>query len=153
MKQFTMELYENIQRPITNLPEWHNFDVMLDTGSLFPVWVAEEETLEKLHAVCTKRNVTFGGFGGAAVGNLYKLPYFKFGCLIFPNLPVISCQISVPCHMVMSATMFSHLRYEIDDENHILNVTIPDSQSVVRNLTIWDKKGHLKVLCTSGDSK
>ena len=53
--------------------------------------------------------------------------------------------------MLLSATMFSHLRYEVDDENHRLNVTVPDSQSCVRNLTIKDENGHLQVLCTSGD--
>ena len=53
--------------------------------------------------------------------------------------------------MIMSASMFSQLRYEIDDENHKLNVTIPDSQSWVRNLIIKDENGHLKVFCTSAE--
>ena len=110
MKQFTLDLYENMQRPITNLSDWHNYDVMLDTGALFPIWVAEEETLDKLGAECVKKTVEFGGFGGVAMGNLYKLPYFKFGDLLFPGLPVIACQIAVPCHMIMSASMFSQLR-------------------------------------------
>ena len=55
--------------------------------------------------------------------------------------------------MILSASMFSGLRYEIDDENHKLNVTIPDTQSFVRNLTIWDENGHLQVLCVSGDEQ
>ena len=38
--------------------------------------------------------------------------------------------------MILSVSMFSKLRYEIDDEHHKLNVTIPDTQSTVRNLTI-----------------
>ena len=48
-------------------------------------------------------------------------------------------------------TVYQYFRYEIDDDNHKLNVTIPDSQSCVRNITIWDEDGHLQVLSTSGD--
>ena len=151
MKQFTIDLYETVHRPVAYLRDWHNFDVMLDTGALFPVWVDEEKALVKLGAQCIKEGVTFGGFGGEAIGNLFRLPYFKIGELIFPGLPVISCKINAPCHMILSASMFSNLRYEIDDENHKLNVTIPDSQSVVRNLTICNENGHLQVLCVSGD--
>ncbi len=151
MKQFTLDLYKNIQRPVIYLADWHKFDAMLDTGALFPVWVDEEKALIKLDAECIKEKVTFGGFGGEAIGNLYRLPYFKIGELIFPGLPVISCKVKAPCHMILSASMFSKLRYEIDDEHHKLNVTIPDTQSTVRNLTIWDENGHLQVLCSSGD--
>lgn len=149
MKQFTMPLYENSQRLITNLPEWYNFDVMLDTGAIFPVWVAEEETLIKLGASHIKNDIEFSGFGGKAKGNLYRLPYFKFGSLIYPNLPIVACEIAVPCQMIMSVTMFSRLRYEVDDENHMFNITIPDNQTAVRNLTIRDENGHIRVLCMS----
>ena len=151
MKQFSMELYETIQRPVVYLPEWHKFDAMLDTGALFPVWVDEEAGLIDLGAECIKDNVEFGGIGGKANGKLYRLPIFKMGDLIYPGLPIIAYQIEIPCQMLLSATMFSHLRYEVEDENHRLNITIPDSQSCVRNLTIKDEKGHLQVLCASGD--
>ena len=124
---------------------------MIDTGALFPVWVDEEKALVKLGAECIKKDVTFGGFGGKAIGNLYRLPVFQIGDLVYPGLPVISCQVEAPCHMILSSSMFSHLIYEIDDDNHKLNVTIPDSQSCVRNITIWDEDGHLQVLSTSGD--
>ena len=80
MKQFTLELNKNVQRPVVKLADWHQFNVMLDTGALFPVWV-------------------------------------------------------------------------VDDENHMLNVTVPDRQSCVRNLTIWEENGHLQVLCVSGDAQ
>lgn len=151
MKQFTLGLYENIQRPVVFLEDWHKYDAMLDTGALFPVWIAEEETLEKLGAKCVEKYVQFGGFGGETIGNLYRLPYFKIGSLVFPNFPIIASRIQAPWHMIMSATMFSHLRYEIDDDNHKLNVTIPDTQSEVRNLKIWSSDGGLQVLCTSGE--
>ena len=151
MKQFTIDLNENVQRPVVRLSEWHQFDVMLDTGALFPVWVDEERALIKLGAKLIQEKVVFGGFGGEASGSLYRLPYFKFGDLIYPGLPIIACCVSAPCHMILSASMFLKLRYEIDDENHKLNITIPDSQSCVRNLKIWDENGHLQVLCTQSD--
>ena len=37
MKQFTLDLNENIQKPVARLVDWHQFNVMLDTGALFPV--------------------------------------------------------------------------------------------------------------------
>ena len=86
MRQFTVDLYKNIQRPVVFLKDWHQFDAMIDTGALFPVWVDEEKALVKLGAECIKKDVT-----------------------------------------------------------------IPDSQSCVRNITIWDEDGHLQVLSTSGD--
>ena len=150
MIEFTLDLYKNIQRPVIFLEEWHKFDAMLDTGALFPVWVEAENALARIGGECITRDVKFGGFGGEAVGNLYKLPYLKIGKIIFTNLPIIACKVEAPCHMILSASMFSGLRYEIDDENHKLNVIVPDSQSHVRNLKIWDENGHLQVLCTSG---
>lgn len=151
MRQFTLELNKNIQRPVIKLTDWHQYDVMLDTGALFPVWVDDEATLIAMGSECIKDSVEFSGIGGKANGKLYRLPYLKIGDLIYPGLPIIAYQIEIPCQMLLSATMFSHLRYEVDDENHCLNVTVPDSQSCVRNLTIKDENGHLQVLCTSGD--
>ena len=77
MRQFTVDLYKNIQRPVVFLKDWHQFDAMIDTGALFPVWVDEEKALIKLGAECIKKDVTFGGFGGKAIGNLYRLPVFQ----------------------------------------------------------------------------
>lgn len=153
MKQFTLELNKNIQRPVAKLSDWHQFNAMLDTGALFPVWVDDEEVLIDMGAECINESVEFGGFGGKARGKLYRLPFFKLGELIYPDFPVIAYKIEIPCQMLLSASMFSHLRYEIDDENHNLNITVPDSQSCVRNLTIWDENGHLQVLCVSGEDK
>ena len=70
---------------------------------------------------------------------------------IYPEFHIIACELKLPCHMLMSATMFRNLIYEIDDYNHRFNVTIPDTQSTVRNLVIRDEKGNLHVSCTSGN--
>lgn len=149
MKQITLPLDKNLQRPIAFLKNWHRIYAMIDTGALFPIWVAKEDTLISMKAELLSDDVTFGGFGGKAVGKLYKLPYFQMADLIYPDFHIILCEMNMPCQMILPATMFSKLRYEIDDENHIFNVTVPDSQSNVRNLIIKDEDGKLHVFCTS----
>ena len=47
MKQITLPLIEDMQRPVTYLSDWHRFYALLDTGTLFPVWVADETALKK----------------------------------------------------------------------------------------------------------
>ena len=96
-----------------------------------------------------KDNVVFGGFGGETRGNLYELKSMLIGGLIFPRIHMIACKDlkDVPFQLILSATMFSGLIYEIDDKNHKLNVTIPDDESMVRNLTIEDSEGKLHIMC------
>jgi len=126
---------------------------LLDTGAYFPVWTDDETVLaDELDAKLVKRSVSFTGFGGTATGNLYHF-MFRLGNLIFPNLPVIAnSDITVPFSMILSATMFKGLIYEIDDSNHKFNVTIPDKESVVRNLKIKSSSGRLHILCNSGNA-
>lgn len=47
--------------------------------------------------------------------------------------------------------MLKRLRYEIDDENHRLNVTVPDSRTNIRNVTIRNQGGQLQVLVQSAE--
>ena len=151
MKQFTLPLDNETQRPITFLQNWHGLDAMIDTGSLFPVWVDDEKFLSKLGAEVVIDHVEFGGFGGSAEGRLYAISTFQFGELIYPNFHIIAHKMELPCQMILPATLFRKLRYEIDDENHTFNVTIPDHQSNVRNLVIKDSDGKLHVLCTPAE--
>ena len=151
MRQFTLELQERTQRPVVYLANFYGFDAMLDTGALFPIWIENEIGLKKLGAKLVSKNVEFSGFGGRAFGNLYCIPFVQIGELIFPNLHIISCRLNLPCKMILSATMFRGLIYEVDDYNYKLNVTVPEGQSLVRNLVIWDEKGRLHVMCTSGE--
>ncbi len=151
MRHFTLTLQEKTQRPVAHLRNFYGLDAMLDTGALFPIWVAGEQTLLELGGSLVKEKVEFGGFGGMTEGKLYKLPMMKVGNLIFPEFHIISCQIRIPCQIILSATMFRNLIYEVDDFNHKFNVTIPDSQSEVRNLVIWDSNGILHIACTSAE--
>lgn len=98
-----------------------------------------------------RKDITFGGFGGRTKGNLYKLQSMVLGDLIFPNIHIVACKDlrDVPFQLILSATMFQNLIYEIDDKNHRFNVTIPDDESNIRNLRIEDSNGRLHILCHS----
>lgn len=145
--QFTLDLDSNSQRPVVLLKNFYNISALLDTGSYFPVWTDDEEILVSLlNASFIKKNIIFGGFGGQAKGNLYTLN-LNLGKLIFPNMYIIACNsLDVPFNMILSATMFRNLMYEIDDVHHKLNVTIPNNESNIRNLIIEDKSGKLHIL-------
>ena len=151
MKQFTLSLKKNTQRPVAILNDFYDLEVMIDTGALFPVWVEDETLLQELGGEVIAETVEFGGFGGKASGKLYKLPLLKVGSLTFPEFHIIACRMELPCYMIMSATMFRHLIYEIDDCNYRFNVTVPDKESEIRNLVIWDSEGKLHVACNSAD--
>lgn len=147
MIQFTLPLMEDVQRPVARLDSFHGFNAMLDTGSVFPIWVEDENILVDLGGEVVKNRIEFSGFGGTSVGKMYKLPEIQVGELIYPNFHIIAYKMDMPCNMIISATMFQHLIYEVDDYNHTLNVTIPDKESNVRNLSITDTKGRLYVFC------
>lgn len=151
MKQFILNINSRYQRPVIQLNSWHNFEALLDTGAFIPIWTADEKILNVLGGKCVKYNVAFGGFGGETSGNLYELESILIGSLVFPRMDIIACRDlkNVPFQMILSATMFSGLIYEIDDKNHKLNVTIPDDESMVRNLMVKDSKGKLHILCES----
>ena len=107
---------------------------MLDTGALYPVWTKSEELLVKLlNAKLVKAKVPVSGFGGTPEGNAYTI---QVGNLIFTNIHIIaSNMITIPFSMILSATMFQGLIYEIDTVNNSFNVTIPDNESNIRNKT------------------
>ena len=145
MRQFSLPLQEDTNRPVARIDSFHGYTAMLDTGAIYPVWVRSEEILRELGAELVKKSVTFGGFGGISSGNLYKIESVQIGDLTFPGLTVIAYRIDLPCYMIMSATMFRNLIYEVDDFNHSLNFTIPDTEHLVRNLKVWDRDGKLHV--------
>ena len=151
MRQITLKLRPRPQRPVVHLPEFHNLDALLDTGSIFPVWCADEKQLQMLGAEKLSDFAPFGGFGGTTVGKMYRLPLFQMGDLMYPHMHIIlHSGFSLITPMILPATMFSNLIYEIDNKHHSLNITVPDGESLVRNLTTRkDSNGKLHVLCIS----
>ena len=148
MRQFTLRLLSDVQRPTVKLNDFFRIRGLIDTGAVLPVWVSNEELLRKIGGIPVAANQPFGGFGGMTTGTLYKIPYFRCGDLIFPDLPIIASPMNLPCQMILSAPMFDNLIYEIDSYNHRFNVSVPDTESMVRNLRIEDKDGILHVLCS-----
>lgn len=152
MKQFTLPLRDDVQRPTAKLENFFHLHALIDTGALLPVWVRDEVELKAIGGVLVASNQPFGGFGGMTKGTLYRIPIFRCGDLLFPDFPIIASHADLPCQIILSATMFSGLIYEIDDCHHQMNVTIPDKESTIRRMTIEDRNGRLHVLCTGADS-
>ncbi|MBR2215748.1 MAG: hypothetical protein IJ849_08335 [Selenomonadaceae bacterium] len=150
MQQFTLPLRKTTQRPIVVLKHPRPMYAMLDTGAVFPIWVTNEERLKNIGGVFDRADVPFGGFGGITTGDLYRIPTFCVGELVFPNFPVILSPRKLPCQLLLSATMFSNLIYEIDDKNHRLNFTIPEGESLVRPLNVRIENGRLHIFCMAG---
>ncbi len=146
MKQITLRLDATQQRPVVLLG--NGMRALLDTGAYIPVWLGDESIIsEDLGGELIQKDFEFSGFGGKAKGNLYKMTV-QIGDLIYPNMTIIANNdLELPFHLILSATMFQRLRYEIDDGNHMLNITVPDTESVVRNLKVVSKDGETFVLC------
>lgn len=121
MKQFTLGLDDNALKPIVILENMNNFHALLDTGAVCPVWTDDESSLQKLGGRYIKE-VSFGGFGGRTKGNLYVLPQLLVGDLTYVNLHIIACNEleNEPFQLILGATMFQNLIYEIDDKHHKL---------------------------------
>lgn len=151
MQQMVIDLDHKQQRPIAILD--HGLSALVDTGAYIPVWVDDESILEeKMGAVLIKKDISFSGFGGMAKGNIYQVT-IQVGALIYPNMHIMaSSQWNTSFHLILSATMFQQLIYEIDDKNHKLNITLPDGESTVRNLRIRNQNGMIQVLCHSSES-
>ena len=64
MKRIVIDLAQNYQRPVFKLKSLNNINVLIDTGSRIPVWLAGRSLIERAGGVDLKKKVTFGGFGG-----------------------------------------------------------------------------------------
>lgn len=97
-----------------------------------------------------KGTVEFKGFGGIALGNLYIIPVFTLGDLMYPNLPRVAVfESNIPAQMILSATMFNGLIYQINDKDKSLRISIPENSSTVRRLKVNDSNGKLHILCNN----
>ena len=149
--QFTLPLRTLPRRPVVPLKDFFGIHAMLDTGALIPVWTDREQLLQACGAKLIARDTTFTGFGGEAGGNTYVIKNFKFGSLLYPDFHIVVSKTNIPAQMILPATMFDGLIYEIDTHNHALNIEIPDTQSLVRNLTLEYSHGKIVVLCNNVD--
>ena len=125
MRQFSLNLDATQQRPVVVLK---NLTALLDTGAYILVWTDDEEILvSDLGAKLVKKDVPFSGFGGTTYGNLYQVT-LEVGDLIFPNMHIVANnELNTSYNLILSATMFDGLIYEINTRFHFLNFTIINS--------------------------
>lgn len=147
MKQYSLNLDKKYKRPVILLG--NGLTALLDTGAYIPVWTDEENILiSDMGAELVKENVPMSGFGGYTYGNLYRVS-LNIGGIIYPNMHIIANNdIKATFNLILSATMFDGLIYQIDTVNHVLNVDVPDNESNIRNLRIENKDGIQFVLCS-----
>lgn len=129
--QMTIQLDEKARRPIAQIDWFEGCRALLDTGALFPIWNGDGKSLEQgFHAEFIRKNVTFGGFGGKAKGDLYRVN-FKLNSLYYLDMPIIASELEgTNWNMIISATMFDGMTYEIDTVNKKLNINTQDNQPV-----------------------
>lgn len=144
MIETIIKLDKDARRPIAELDWFDGCLAMIDTGAIIPVWTSTDNSLIELGATLERKDVSFGGFGGEAVGNQYRIN-FKLGNIIYVDMPIIAKQMNdLSCHMVLSATLFEKMIYTIDDINKKLEIKIFDNQPV-RNLRLSNDKGGVSV--------
>lgn len=151
MQQIVLKLYNEFQRPMFNIHD-DKLIALMDTGALYPVWTKSEEMLVKLlNAKHIKGNIPISGFGGIAYENMYEIPILKVGTLIYPSIHIVAATNlrNTPFHIILSATMFSRLSYEIDNIHSKFKITILDNESTVRNYKLIDSKGNIHIMCQS----
>ena len=150
MKQYTLKLDNTRQRPVVILN--NGLTALFDTGAYIPVWTDDEDILtSELGAQLVRKGVPLSGFGGCTYGNLYKVN-IDIGGILYPNMHIIANnEINATFNLILSATMFEGLIYQIDTVNHVLNVEVPDWESNVRNLRVVSEEGKLFVLCDAID--
>lgn len=144
MRQILLELDKSSSRPIVL---FNGLKALLDTGAYVPVWVTKEEDLKvKRGARFIKAGVPFSGFGGTTKGNLYRMT-LQIGDMVYPDMPILAnAEVDSGFDMILSASMFDGLIYQVDTVNHVLNIDIPDNESNVRHIRLKDSKGELFVL-------
>lgn len=152
MKQFSINLDKKYKRPVVLLA--NGLTALLDTGAYIPVWTDEEDILTSdMGAELVKEKVQLFGFGGSTYGNLYRVT-IDVGGILYPNMHIIANNdINAAFNLILSATMFDGLIYQIDTVNHVLNVDVPDKESNIRNLRIESREGRQFVLCSGENVK
>lgn len=151
MKQYTLRLDSTRKRPVVILN--NGLTALFDTGAYIPVWTDDEDILVSgLGARLIQRDVPLSGFGGCTCGNLYSV-MIDVGGILYPNMHIIANnEINATFNLILSATMFDGLIYQIDTVNHVLNIEVPDRESNIRNLRVVNAEGRLFVLCDAKEN-
>ncbi len=126
--------------PVIILPWFNNCRILIDTGATLPMWLKSIVPLKIKGAVKENRTVNLKDVGGNSAGDLYRVN-FDFGNIHFMSLPIVHKEISVAdAYMILPATLFEGMIYEIDNINHIFTVKV-DNKKCYRDFQIKDEKG------------
>lgn len=137
-ERYHLDTKEN--SPVIILPWFYNCRVLIDTGATLPMWLKSIVPLKIKGAVKENRKVNLKGVGGSSAGDLYRVN-FDFGNIHFKGLPIVHKEISVAdAYMILPATLFEGMIYDIDNINHIFTVKV-DNKKCYRDFQIKDEKG------------
>ncbi len=141
-----LDLSPDVQRPLIKLNDiFKGCTALIDTGALIPIWTKDVSVLEDLGAELVRKNVEFGGFGGIAKGDFYRLD-FKLGRFMYPGMPIVASQNEdIPGFFLLSATMFTNMDYSIKNSSKKFMLSTSSNQ-VCYNLKV-EFDGDYIVLC------
>lgn len=130
----------DVKRPLILLDElFRNCTALIDTGALIPVWTKQPEILRLLGAELERSGVSFGGFGGSATGDLYRID-LKLGQIIYPSMPIVaSFNEQIPGYFIFSATMFSEMDYTVSNSEKIFTIETHTDKTQYRLIVDTDK--------------
>lgn len=135
---YSLDTREN--SPVIVLPWFNNCRVLIDTGATLPMWLKSAIPLKIKGAIKENYTVNLNGVGGSSTGDLYRIN-FDFGNIHFKNLPIVHKEISVAdAYMILPATLFEGMVYEIDNINHTFKVKV-DNKEYYRDFKIKDNEG------------
>lgn len=127
----TFDCDDSFIRPVISIDKvFDGCKAMIDTGALFPVWTASEESLKAVGAKPDSNlpSHTISGIGGNAKGNIYKLSLDLNG-IHYIDLPIIAIKLNM-CrfHMLLPSTMFKGMDVNIDYGNSTIEIDTRSNQ-------------------------
>ena len=130
-------LDRNFRRPVVSISSLNNIRALIDTGARVSVWTFSEKELEEIGGVKQNRKISFGGFGGQTVGELYTLDlWMAKDRLFFKDVPlIVNNVVQIRCPLILSALCFDKIVYEIDPINDFMKLSAPENQPVIRRFS------------------
>ena len=138
---FSLPLLD-FKRPVVEL---YGMEALIDTGALVPVISMPAKVVEKVFSAekVNKKDLSLGGIGGRATGDVYRLPEFVFGDIRYSPFEVFVprvAKISFP--ILLGATLFYNMSYTVDTVDNQFIVDIKDAP-LNRRFKLLDLQGEL----------
>ena len=121
MARIEIPMLKEYQRPIIELyDEW----ALIDTGAIVPVLSMRPKRIEKeFSGRNVKQGTQIGGLGGDSEGDVYRLPEFRIGELVYAPFEVFVPRVPLlRFPLLLSATMFYGMNYALNtmDGNFVI---------------------------------